>query len=617
MRIKHLLFLFSFVLLSTLGFSQSYEIKHLEPSFWWTGMQHKQLQILVHGDHISELTPGFSYPNLKLDSVVRTSNPNYLFIYLSLNEHTKAGNFDLIFKQSEKEKIRYNYQLKARKPNASQRIGFNTTDAMYLITPDRFANAIPENDEVDQLYERKNRMDPTGRHGGDIQGIIDHLDYIQAMGFTALWLNPLTENDQKRTSYHGYSTTDYYKIDARFGSNEDYVRLSKEAAKRGIKLIMDQIMNHCGLAHWWTEDMPTEDWYHYSKDVKITNHRRTTLHDPYAAKSDRILFEDGWFVQSMPDLNQSNRLLADYLIQNSIWWVEYADLGGIRHDTHPYSGKEFMAEYTCRIMEEYPNFSIVGEEWSPNPAVLAKWQKGKQNPDAYVSCLPSLMDFPLHMVLIDALREDENWNKGFINLYEMLSNDFLYPNPENLVLFPDNHDMSRYFTQINEDFDLYKTGLIYIATMRRIPQVFYGTEYLASNPESEEHGIIRSDFPGGWKGDNQNAFTGQGLTSKQLEAQNFTKKLFNWRKGNEVIAHGKLTHYAPENGTYVYFRYNAEKTVMVILNKNKEDITLDTRRFNEIIKDFSTGKDVITEKNYNLNELIIPAKTSLILELDN
>ena len=615
MKIRNLFFSITLILVGTIGFAQNYKIKHLEPAFWWTGMEYKQIQILVHGDQISELSPSFSYPNLKLDSVIRTDNSNYLFLYLSLNEEAEAGKFDLIFKKGKKEKLRYTFELKERRKNSAQRIGFNNSDAIYLITPDRFANAIPENDEVNKLLEGKNRNEAYGRHGGDLQGIIDHLDYIQKMGFTAIWLNPVLENNVKRSSYHGYSTTDYYKVDARFGSNADYVRLSEEASKRGIKLIMDQIMNHCGLEHWWTKDMPTKDWYHYPSDIKITNHRRTTLSDPYASKSDKELFENGWFVQSMPDLNQSNHLLADYLIQNSIWWVEYANLGGIRHDTHPYSGKEFMAEYACRIMQEYPNFNIVGEEWSPNPAVLAKWQNGKNNPDGFKSCLPSLMDFPLHIALLNALHDEENWNKGFINLYEMLSNDFMYPNPENLVIFPDNHDMQRFYTQINEDFNLFKTALIYVASTKRIPQIFYGTEYLATSPEERNDGLIRSDFPGGWKADKINAFTGRNLSKQQLEAQNFVRKLFNWRKENSVIHNGKLKHFAPENGTYVYFRYNKGKTVMVILNKNKENTTLHTERFNEIISGYTTGTDVITGIKYNLNLIDLPAKTSLLLEL--
>ncbi|MCP4551689.1 MAG: glycoside hydrolase family 13 protein [Bacteroidetes bacterium] len=615
MWVKQFLFAAMLMITTSISFSQVYKIKHIEPAFWWAGMHHKQLQIMVHGDNISELTPSFSYPNLSLDSVVRTSNPNYLFIYLHLNNKTTTGKFNISFRKNNKEKLLYTYHLKPRDKNSSERIGFNNSDAIYLITPDRFANAIPENDQVDELHEGLNRTNPEGRHGGDIQGIINHLDYIQQMGFTALWLNPVLENNHKRTSYHGYSTTDYYKIDMRFGSNQDYVQLSKEASKYGIKLIMDQIMNHCGLAHWWTNDMPSANWYHYTSNVKTTNHRRTTLIDPYASVSDRKLFENGWFVPSMPDLNQSNHLLADYLIQNSIWWVEYAGLGGIRHDTHPYAGKEFMSEYTCRIMQEYPNFNIVGEEWSPNPVVIAKWQNNNNNTDGLKSCLPSLMDFPLHMALISALKNEESWDKGFIKLYEMLSNDFLYLNPSNLVIFPDNHDMHRFFTQIDEDFDLFKTAMIYTSTISRIPQFFYGTEYLAISPGEKDDGRIRSDFLGGWQSDTVNAFTGLGLTKQQLEAQKFTRKLLNWRKVNSVIHDGNLLHFVPENDTYVYFRFDNNKTIMVILNKNKEDILLDTNRFMEIISQFTIGKDVILNKSFELNNLIVPARTSLLLEL--
>jgi glycosidase len=615
MRINRNFFSAVLMLLASLSFGQTYKIKHLEPAFWWTGMQHKQLQILVHGNKISELTPSFSYPNLKLDSVVRTDNPNFLFLYLQLNEKTKAGHFKLSFLKNQKEILNYTYELKQRRAHSAERQGFSSSDAIYLITPDRFANAIPANDQLIELFEGVDRSKPQGRHGGDIQGIIDHLDYIKNLGFTAIWVNPLLENNQKKTSYHGYSTTNYYKIDARFGSNADYLRLSQEASKRGIKLIMDQIMNHCGLGHWWTSDMPTKNWYHYADDVKITNHRRTTLNDPYAAQSDRELFEDGWFVPSMPDLNQSNRLLADYLIQNSIWWVEYANLGGIRHDTHPYAGKEFMAEWSCRIMQEYPNFNIVGEEWSPNPAVLAKWLKGKVNSDGFKSCLPSLMDFPLHIALIHALQDNESWDKGFIELYEMLSNDFLYPNPSNLVFFADNHDMQRFYTQIGEDFELFKTAMIYVATIDRIPQMFYGTEYLATSPEHRDDGLIRSDFPGGWKGDSINAFTGKGLSKKQLEAQNFIRKLFNWRKNNPVVQSGKLMHFAPQNGLYVYFRYNSNKTIMVILNKNTQEVLLDTKRFKEITNGFTKATDVITGKAFSLDSPEIDSRTSLLLEL--
>src|SRR5699024_6732282 len=319
-----------------------------------------------------------------------------------------------------------------------------------------------------------NRSDHYGRHGGDIQGIIDHLDYIEEMGFTALWLNPVLENAMPQASYHGYATTDYYKVDPRFGSNALYKKLVKEAEKRDIKVIMDMITNHVGSRHWWMQDPPSKDWFHYQDNFTVTNHRRTVLHDPYASDANKKRFTNGWFVQTMPDLNQNHPLLADYLIYNSLWWIEYAGLKGIRHDTHPYAGQKFMADWTCRIMEEYPDFNIVGEEWSLNPLTIAKWQRGSRIPVDFSSCLPSLMDFPVQASLVDALAKEEDCCSGFVKLYETLSYDYLYPSPQNLVIFPDNHDMNRFYRQINKDYDLFKMGLTYIMTMRGIPQFYYG-----------------------------------------------------------------------------------------------------------------------------------------------
>ncbi|HET6527661.1 MAG TPA: alpha-amylase family glycosyl hydrolase, partial [Balneolaceae bacterium] len=397
--------------------------------------------------------------------------------------------------------------------------------------------------------------------------------------------------------------------------NQLYKKLSEEAEERGIKLIMDMIMNHSGANHWWMQDPPSSDWFHYQDDFQRTNHRRTTIHDPYASKIDRKRFVDGWFVKAMPDLNQSNALLADYLIYNSIWWIEYAGLDGIRQDTYPYSGKKFLAKWSCRIMQEYPNFNIVGEEWSVDPAVLAKWQRGSELGDLK-SCLPSLMDFPLHTSLIKALTRKESWGTGFIEVYETLSYDYLYPDPFNLVIFLDNHDMDRFYRQVNEDFELFKMGMTYLLTMRGIPQVYYGTEILMANEESGNHGQIRTDFPGGWKGDDVNAFTGEGLSEKQLEAQQFTKKLLNWRKNNSIIHTGKLMHYAPKHdGIYVYFRYNEQETVMVIFNKSETEKHLNRNYFYEMLEGFSKGTDVATGKFYLLDDLVVPPRSALILEL--
>lgn len=483
--------------------------------------------------------------------------------------------------------------------------------------PDRFANGDPENDEPEGLLEGLNRSDPYGRHGGDIKGVVDHLDYLRDMGFTAIWLNPVLKNDQEQGSYHGYATTDYYRVDPRLGSNEDYRNLGKMASEKRIKLVMDMIFNHCGSGHWWMKDMPMQDWINLYPDYALSNHRRTTNQDPYASESDKKLMTEGWFVPTMPDLNLDNKFLANYLIQNSIWWIEYVGLAGIRMDTYPYPDKCAMAEWNKRILEEYPDFNITGEEWTINPALVSYWQKGQSNHDGYDGYITSMMDFPLQNALFRALTEEEAWDSGLITLYEMLANDFLYPDPENLVVFPDNHDMPRFYMQLDMDAELYKMGIAYILTTRGIPQIYYGSEILMTHAEGNDHGYIRKDFPGGWTDDTINGFTGKGLTAKEKEMQYFFKRLLNWRKENTAIHTGKLTHFAPENGVYVYFRHNVEKTVMIIMNKNTNDTLLEMNRFGEIIKSKRSGVDVLSGKKFDFQSAIkLPPKAVFVLELN-
>lgn len=603
-------------MISLAAHAQQAQIKRVEPLFWWTGMHNPKLQVMLYGKDLGDLDPQVNYKGVTIDRVVRVQNEDYIFVYLDIAHNTKPGNFDIVLTKNGHEETSYNYQLKERTKGSAQREGFNNSDLIYLITPDRFANGNPDNDTIKGYKDTLNRNDDYARHGGDIQGIIDHLDYIDKMGFTAIWLNPVLENAMPSSSYHGYAITDYYHVDPRFGSNKRYKELSKKAHQHGIKLIMDMVMNHIGSHHWWMDDLPTPDWIHHHGQYEQTSNLRTSLQDPYASNYDKKQFTNGWFVKSMPDLNQSNPLLADYLIQNSIWWIEYAGLQGIRHDTHSYSGQEFMKKWTCRIMQEYPNFNIVGEEWSMHPAVIAKWQKGSKQPTNFGSCLPSLMDFPIQSSLVKALNGKENWGNGFQKLYEKLSYDYLYPNPYNLVIFPDNHDMDRFYRQVNHDYGLFKMGITYIMTMRGIPQIYYGTEILTSNEKAGDDGNIRSDFPGGWKSDTKNGFTGKGLSEKKKEAQQFMKKIANWRKKTPVVQTGKLMQYAPKhNGFYVYFRYNKEHTVMVIFNKNNKKTLLDTDEFYERIKDFSKGTDVVTDKTYDLDHLEVPGRTALVLEL--
>jgi glycosidase len=362
--------------------------------------------------------------------------------------------------------------------------------------------------------------------------------------------------------------------------------------------------------------MPSSDWLNYYPDYKITSHRRTVNQDPYASEADKRLMADGWFVPSMPDLNQRNPFVSNYLIQNSIWWTEYLGLDGIRMDTYPYPDKFAMAEWTRRMLEEYPDFYMVGEEWAMNPAIVAYWQKGKINQDGYVSYLPGLMDFPLNNAVIQSLKNPESWGGGLVTLFEALANDFQYADPEKLVIFPDNHDMSRIYTQLGENYDLLKMSIAYYATTRGIPQIFYGTEILMSNPGTEEHGVIRSDFPGGWAGDQVNAFTGSGLSEKQKPAQEVFSKILNWRKTSEVIHSGKLKHFAPEDGVYVYFRYNQNQKVMVVMNKNAQEKSIDTNRFSEIMDNSTSGKDVISGTTItDLKNLKVPAMSAMIIEL--
>jgi neopullulanase len=615
--------LFSFFLGLNLSLAQKkYEIQHLEPAFWWAGMKNSTLQIMVHAPAIAELMPKIEGNAVQLKQIIQTNNPNYLFLNLDIAQ-APAQTFKILFQKNNKTLQQYNYELKTRAANASLVEGYKNKDVIYLITPDRFANGNPNNDNAPNLLEKLNRSNPAGRHGGDIQGVINHLDYMVDMGFTAIWLNPILENNMPEQSYHGYAITDFYKVDSRYGSNEEYKKLTETARQRGLKMVMDMVMNHCGSNHWWMKDLPDTDWFNYQKEALanqhiISNHARTSIQDIHASDFDKQRLEGGWFVSAMPDMNNRNPLLATYLIQNTIWWIEYLGLNGVRMDTYPYPNKEFMRDWTCALMQEYPDFSIVGEEWSTNPAIVAHWQRGKENPNGYTSCLPNVMDFPLQKALVDALNaEKETWQTGMIQLYEALANDFQYANPDDIMTFLDNHDMDRFYTQIKENFGHYKMGIAYLLTMRGIPQVFYGTEVLLENSKFPgNHLIIRSDMPGGWQGDAGNAFTQQGLTSQQKEAQDLMKKLLNWRKTKKVLHTGKVMHFFPAwNNTYVYFRYNEQEKVMVVLNKSSKTEELALKNFREILTE-TQGKDIITGQMIELKDkLQIPAQTVYVLEL--
>ncbi|WP_420570919.1 glycoside hydrolase family 13 protein [Kordia sp.] len=611
------------------------DIERIEPPYWWTGFKNTNLQLLVKHPDIAKATPTIANTNINIKKVQQGQSPNYLFIDIDIAKNTAAGKFNITFQFKNETILTQTYELKKRVKKAEDYIGFNSSDVLYLITPDRFANGDTTNDipmkrsgineagqKVSLLKEATiNRKDDYARHGGDIKGITQHLNYIDDLGFTAIWSCPLLTNDMPRSSYHGYAITDYYQVDPRFGTFDEYKELADKASERGMKLIMDQVANHCGLEHWWMKDLPFDDWVNYQKEFEnnektiYSNHRRTSNQDSYASKSDKEGMTNGWFVRSMPDLNQRNPYMATYIIQNSIWWIEALGLGGIRQDTYPYPDKEFMSKWAGAIMTEYPNFSIVGEEWSYNPLLIGYWQKGANNKDGYESNLTSTMDFAMQRKTVEALTEEESWDKGLVKIYEGLANDFHYASPKNIMIFPDNHDMSRIFTQLNGDIINTKMALSYQLVLPRIPQIYYGTEILMNDFEKPgDHGLIRTDFPGGWQDDTINAFTGKGLTADQKDMQDYLKKLVNYRKTSKAIHEGKTTHFAPFMGTYFLFRTLGDETVVHIINKNEKPITIDLKRYAEMNLQGKTLTNVITGEKFKWNdEITFKEKGSLIL----
>ena len=585
-------------------------ITRVEPPFWWTGFKDGSLQLLVHHKNIGQAKVTLEYEGINLIKSNAADSPNYLFLDLNISPKTEPGVLQLSFSFEDGEVIKYPYEIKERAKDSDQYIGFDSSDVIYLITPDRFANGDSSNDSVAGMNEQGvDRANGYSRHGGDLQGIIDHLDYIDKMGFTAIWPTPVLENNMPRASYHGYAITDLYGVDPRFGTFEQMHTLSQNLHQREMKFIMDQVANHCGLEHWWMRDLPFKDWVNYQENYEShaedwsneftiqSNHRRTTNQDPYASKVDQEGMEFGWFVKDMPDLNQANPFMAKYIIQNSIWWIETLQLNGIRQDTYPYPNKAFMANWAAAILQEYPNFSIVGEEWSYNPLLVAYWQAGHPNKDGYQSHLKSTMDFPMQKAIVDGVNEEESWNFGFVKTYEGLANDFAYAAPKDLLVFLDNHDMSRIYTQLGEDLTKTKMALGYLLTMPRIVQLYYGTEILmddSSNPG--DHGLIRTDFPGGWPGDRVNAFSGENLSEAQKAMQSFTRQLLNYRKNSKAIHQGTTTHFAPENGVYVISRTHGEETVVTILNKNESSMEMNLSRFSEIGLKGKTLRNIVTNE---------------------
>ena len=597
------------------------KIKRIDPSDWFVGMKNAKLQLMVYGEGVGKAQVSTAWPGVRIDSVVRLDSPNYLLVYLDLSD-AKAGNMPLVFTQG-KQKSTINYRLREREMSGEQRRGFSNADVLYMLMPDRFASSGTKKHPMPGLNTyRVDRSQPSLRHGGDLEGIRQHLDYFTQLGVTALWFTPVLENntpdENTHSTYHGYATTDYYRVDPRFGTNDDYRRLINDAHAKGLKVVMDMIFNHCGITHPWIKDMPSHNWFNrpdYKNNYLQTSYKLTPVLDPYASKVDMAETVDGWFVPEYPDLNQRNPHVMRYLIQNSIWWIETVGIDGIRMDTYPYADREAMAQWMERLNEEYPNFNTVGEAWVTEPAYTAAWQKDSKLSNIN-SNLKSVMDFAFFERINQAKKEEtDDWWNGLNRIYNSLVYDYLYPNPSSVMAFIENHDTDRFLGNGSDTLAL-KQALALLLTMNRIPQLYYGTEILMKGTKEKTDGNVRKDFPGGFPGDKQNAFTAEGRTKEQNAMFSWLSRLLHWRKGNDVITQGRQTHFIPFNGIYVLARTLDKRRALTIMNGTSKSATMPVARYAEVIGDAHEAHDVLTGRTINLqNDIELAPRATLVLEL--
>ena len=575
-------------------------IQRIDPPNWWLDMKDNKLQLCIYGKNIAHYTVSTSYPGFNIVKANKVENPNYLFVDIVIDQSVAKSGIVVLNFSEEKHSFKYNYELKTKDRSPGRIQGYDSRDLIYLIMPDRFANGNPTNDSIKVTRERSvNRDSMFYRHGGDLKGVIDHLDYIKDLGATTVWLTPIQDNDQPRASYHGYAFTDHYRVDPRLGDNELYKTYIKEAHAHGLKVVQDMVYNHVGSEHWFIRDLPMRSWIHQFDTFTQTNYRATALIDPYASDFDKNKMSNGWFVKSMPDLNQQNPYLANYLIQNSLWWIESTGIDGFRIDTYTYSDLTFMQDLMTRIQLEYPSFGAVGELWDHCVAIEAYFTQHPKISGAPDTHLPGMIDFQVYNAINEALNKPMGWTEGLSRIYYTLVQDVLYADPSRNLTFLDNHDLSRFYSVIGEDLRKYKMGIAFLLTTRGTPSLYYGTEILMKN-FADPDGKVREDFPGGWKGDKANKFTKEGRTDKENEAFDFVKKLATYRKSNDVLQTGKLTQFVPEKDTYVYFRSNDKKTVMVIMHYSDKSNTLSLSRFAEKLKGFSSYKDVMTDQSATL-----------------
>ena len=605
-----------FLIFLFFGAFRAQVLQHVEPANWWVGMEHHQVQVLLHGQEIAKYKVEVS--GLQIIEEIRTENPNYIFLTLETAQKV-AGTYPIRLMDKKKEVARHDFKLETRVANSKFRNSFTSADVIYLLMPDRFANSDPTNDAVLGMKEQANPTLPGGRHGGDLKGVNDRLQYIKELGATTIWMTPFLEDNEPTYSYHGYAQSDLYKVDPRYGSNEIFKELVQEAHRLGLKVIKDEVTNHWSSKHWMVQDLPTSTWIHQFDSFTRSNYRLSTQFDPYASQIDHDGSANGWFDVTMPDMNQQNPLLLTYLIQNTIWWIEYAHLDGLRVDTYPYNDKYAIAKWTKAITDEYPNLNIVNEVWMHDQAQISYWQKDSPIGalHGFNSYTPTAMDFTLHDAMMQAWREhDQGWDRGMVRFYENFTQDYLYANPKNLLVFMENHDTQR-FNELYPNISDYKLALTLIATTRGIPQLYYGSEIGMRGNKDLGDADIRRDF---FKG----AVSAERTPEQEAYFQ-FTKDLFNWRSSQKIIHEGALLQYVPQNNVYVYFRYwNPEQAgsedaevIMVILNNSQKEEELTWSRFSEGFQGYEFGKDVLTNQTFDFEQKTgkIPAKTSYIIKL--
>ncbi len=584
------------------------KIERVEPLSWWTGMK-TPLQLMFYGQRLQGAEVRCLEPGLQVSAVHTAESADYLFVDVTVAPDARPGTYTFEFTQGKK-KIRQSYLLNARRDGSADRKGFGPEDMIYLLMPDRFANGDPLNDTHKGAEEKAGREHPYGRHGGDIQGVIDHLGYLQELGVTAIWPTPLLFDNEPGSSYHGYACADYYRVDPRYGTNELYRQLVEKSHERGIKFIMDMVPNHCGMAHWWMKDLPFASWINQFPEFTRSNFMMSAHFDPHASQADKDLLVQGWFDTSMPDMNMTNPYVLAYMTQMAVWWVEYAGLDGLRVDTYPYSDKQAMSVWTKNILNEYPRLNIVAESWYGLPSMVAYWEGANKNADGYTSHLPSVMDFPLMDALTQGLVKDSlpGWGEGLTKVYTSLSQDFLYADPNSLLIFADNHDTNRMAWLLKGKKDKQKMAMAMLATLRGVPQLYYGDEVMLYNKKKQGHGEERLDMPGGWPGDTHNVFVTEGRSKVENEVFEYTKKLFNWRKTAQVAHMGKMLHFAPEdNNFYVYFRYTGNELLMVAVNNTKEKKTVNWARYAEITGGYTAGTEIVSGAAVKIGEVLVVA----------